>query len=305
MTPIEHSARGFEGHGFNCSQNAFLMTIPILASVLIGAGVAALAIAGGDYYARGLDAIEADLREKLRRLRVNGRNLRKWLVAWSFAVLVTFLVAWLVFDAAVLGAVISVLLVAGPWYLLRRMAERRKMQIEDQLADAMVALASAIKAGLSLGQALKILADQCPRPINQEFRQIVGEFQLGKPLETCLTEARDRLRSENFALFAAAMLASRESGGRLNETVERIAHSVMEMQRVERKIISETSQARTSAIYMALAPIAVLLMYYLVVDPVSTQRLFTTFPGQLMLSVALVLNVLAYLWARAILNPDI
>jgi tight adherence protein B len=168
-----------------------------------------------------------------------------------------------------------------------------------------VALSSAIKAGLSLGQSLKILAEQCPRPICQEFRQIVGEFQLGKPLEQSLTEARDRLKSENFALFSAAMLASRESGGRLNETVERIAHSVMEMQRVERRVISETAQARTSALYMALAPLAVLLVYYLVIDRVNTERLFTTLPGQLILCTSLIFNILAYLWARAILNPDI
>ena len=119
----------------------------------------------------------------------------------------------------------------------------------------MVALSGAIKAGLSLGQSLRILADQCPRPICQEFRQIVGEFQLGKPLEVCLTETRDRLRSENFALFSAAMLASRESGGRLNETVDRIAHSVLEMQRVERKVIAETAQARASAVYMGARPL--------------------------------------------------
>jgi len=36
-------------------------------------------------------------------------------------------------------------------------------------------------------------------------------------------------------------MASHESGGRLNETVERIADSVLEMQRLERKINSETA----------------------------------------------------------------
>ena len=169
----------------------------------------------------------------------------------------------------------------------------------------MVALSSAIKAGLSLAQALDILAQQTPRPICQEFQQITGEYQLGKPLERCLKEAKVRLRSENFALFAAAMEASRESGGRLNETVERIAHSVRELQRLERKILSETAQARTSAIYMALAPAFVLALYYFVLDPVNTQRLFTTFAGQVMLCVAVVLNVLAFLWARRILNPEI
>ncbi|HVW36924.1 MAG TPA: type II secretion system F family protein, partial [Pirellulales bacterium] len=175
---------------------------------------------------------------------------------------------------------------------------------EDQLADAMVSLSGAIKTGLSLAQSLQILADQCPRPISDEFRQMVGEYNLGKPLVQTLTEAKARLRSENFSLFAAAMLASHDSGGRLNETVDRIAHSVLELQRLERKLLSETAQARKSAVYMALTPLFVLLAYYFI-DPENTLRLFDTLPGQLMLSFSAVLNIASYLWARAILNPDI
>jgi tight adherence protein B len=205
----------------------------------------------------------------------------------------------------VLGLAVCALLICLPWYLVRRMAERRAEKIEDQLADAMVSLSSAIKAGLSLAQAMEILAQQTPRPICQEFRQMHGEYQLGKPMERCLEETKERLRSENFALFAAAMEASRESGGRLNETVDRIAHSVRELQRLERKIRSETAQARSSAVYMALAPLVILAMYYFVIDRENTERLFTTVPGQIMLCAALVLNVMAYLWARAILNPEI
>jgi tight adherence protein B len=198
-----------------------------------------------------------------------------------------------------------VLLIAVPWYVVRRLAEARRQKIEDQLADAMVTLSSAIKAGLSLGQSLEILAEQCPHPINQEFRQMVGEYQMGQPLDRVLEDTRIRLKSENFALFAAAMQASRESGGRLNETVDRIAHSVLELQRLERKIMTETAQARTSGLYMALAPVAVLAMYYFVLDPENTEKLFTTVPGQLILSLAIVLDIGAYVWSQYILSADI
>lgn len=113
-----------------------------------------------------------------------------------------------------------------------------------------------------------------------------------------------RLRSENFALFAAAMMASHQSGGRLNEIVERIAQSVLELQRLERKVQSETAQARKSAVYMAIAPAFILVVYYFV-DPESTTRLFTDPLGHVLLAAAVVLNVMAYLWARVILSPDI
>lgn len=276
----------------------------MLGVATVGAAVGVGILAGQDAIGQGIAFIEGDLRDKLRRLRVSTRRLHAWVVAWMIAVVVT-LVGFFLIGNLPFGILFSILLLCVPWYLVRRRAEIRRLQIEDQLADAMVALASAIKAGLSLGQALEILADQCPRPICEEFRQMVGEYQMGKPLERVLVETRDRLKSENFALFAAAMQASRESGGRLNETVERIAQSVMELQRLERKIISETAQARTSAVYMALAPFAVMLMYYFFIDPVNTERLFTTVPGQLILCASVVLNIVAYLWARAILNADI
>ena len=277
----------------------------MIASVLMAVACGLAPLVGEPYYRRGLDYMEADFKDKLRLLRVHSRHLRKWLIAWSMLVLMTFLGLTVVMASFPLGVTSALLLLAFPWYILRRMAETRRLKIEDQLADAMVSLASAIKAGLSLAQSLEIIAQQAPKPISQEFKQIVGEYQLGKPLERCLKEAKVRLRSENFALFAAAMEASRESGGRLNETVDRIAHSVRELQRLERKIKAETAQARTSALYMSFAPFVILAMYYFFLDPQNTERLFTTFMGQIMLSIAVVLDIAAYLWARKILTPEI
>jgi tight adherence protein B len=100
------------------------------------------------------------------------------------------------------------------------------------------------------------------------------------------------------------MMASHESGGRLNETVERIANSVLELQRLDRKVQSETAQARKSAVYMAMAPAVILVVYYFV-DPVNTSLLFTEIVGQIFLGIAILFNVVAYFWARAILHPDI
>lgn len=274
------------------------------ASLLMGACAGLGAYAGRDYYAHALDFVERDFGDKLRVLRRPTLQLRRWLNVWAGLIVAVAVVLIVFFDSPVFAVLAVALLTAFPWYLLHRLAEARKRRIEDQLADAMVSLSGAIKAGLSLAQSLQILADQCPPPISEEFRQMVGEYNLGKPLVQTLTEAKARLRSENFSLFTAAMLASHDSGGRLNETVDRIAHSVLELQRLERKLLSETAQARKSAVYMALTPLFVLLAYYFI-DPENTLRLFDTLPGQLMLSFSAVLNIASYLWARAILNPDI
>ena len=278
--------------------------LQVLGSSMVATAIAVGALAGRSTYSQAIDFVENDLRDKLRRLRLRTNSLRKYLVTWTIVVAVTAAVLLIAAGSLVFSITAAVLLVSLPWYVLRRLAEKRRLLIEDQLADAMVSLSNAIKAGLSLAQSLDILARQSPKPICQEFLQIVGEYQLGKDLEQCLKEAKDRLRSENFALFAAALEASRQSGGRLNETVERIATSVRELQRLERKVRSETAQARTSSVYMALAPPVILVMNYFI-DPVHTRMLFTEVPGQIILCAAGVMNLLAYFWARMILNPEI
>jgi len=275
-----------------------------LGSLLIGLAVGTFAWSAEGELSRALAYVERDLSDKLRRLRAPTANVHAYVIAWLVLTGVNFLMFWLVLESPIFAVLISAFLLCGPWYLLRRMAQRRRQKIEDQLADAMVMLANAVRAGLSLAQSMDVLAAQCPSPINYEFRQIVGEYNMGKPLAQTLQEARARLRSENFALFAAAMMASHQSGGRLNEIVERIAQSVLELQRLERKVQSETAHARKSAVYMAIAPAFILVVYYFI-DPESTTRLFTDPFGHLLLAGALVLNALAYLWARLILSPDI
>lgn len=276
----------------------------VLGDVFMGLSAGLLAFFGRAWVVRGWMFVESDIADKLRRLRASTRHLRSYLIGWIIAITATFFGFLLALNNIVLATLIGGMLFCAPWFLLRRMAERHRVKIEDQLADAMVTMANAVRAGLSLAQSMEILAAQCPKPINAEFFQMAAEYKLGKTLERTLTEAKERLRSENFALFAAALLASHESGGRLNETVERIAESVRELQRLERKVASETAQARKSAVYMALAPLIILVVYYFV-DPVNTSLLFTDIFGQMLLGTAVLFNVIAYFWARAILNPDI
>jgi tight adherence protein B len=276
----------------------------LICCLVTGWGVACAAYFGAGVYRHFVDFIEQDLGERLRSLRVVSQHLRRWINFWLGLVAALFLALWLGGDALAFAVGSAALLSAGPWYLIRRMAEHRRLKIEEQLADAMVMFSSAVRAGLSIPQALEVLAAECPLPIRQEFGQLVGEYRLGRPLEKTLEEGKSRLKSENFVLFAAALLASRESGGRLNETVERISKSILEIHRLERKILSETAQARKSALYMAVAPALILLLYFYI-DPVNTRLLFMTLPGQVMLVAAVMLNIAAYGWARLILNPDI
>jgi Flp pilus assembly protein TadB len=181
---------------------------PLLYSVIMGAAVSGIALAGHEYGAKTLALVESDLRSKLRAMRRETEHLRLYLFMWLGLMGVTLLVLGFLSGSVLLAVLLCVLMACAPWYLIRRMAQQRRERIELQLADAMVTFSNAVRAGLSMAQSLDILATQCPSPVSQEFRQVVGEYKMGKPLERVLREAKERLRSENFSLFAAKAAAS-------------------------------------------------------------------------------------------------
>ncbi|MBC7354333.1 MAG: hypothetical protein H5U08_18405, partial [Thermogutta sp.] len=136
----------------------------LLGCLCSGIAAAILVYSARDWLAQAFAWMEADVTDKLRRLRVRTTRVRFWLILWLVGIAVAFFGFWLVVDSLIFAILAAVLLLAAPWYLLRRMAEYYRRKIEDQLADAMVTLANAVRAGLSLAQSLEILAAQCPRP---------------------------------------------------------------------------------------------------------------------------------------------
>src|SRR5262245_50883405 len=121
---------------------------------LVGVGIGLGSYFGREYYIQGLDFVERDLAEKLRSLRIYTKRLRAWLILWSIGLMALLIGLGYLLDSLAFGLTFAVLLACLPWYVIRRMALSRKQQIESQLADAMVTFSSAIKAGLSLAQAM-------------------------------------------------------------------------------------------------------------------------------------------------------
>src|SRR4029079_13270722 len=112
--------------------------VSAFSSVFVGSAAALGAYAGRDVLGNGFAWIERDVGDKLRALRIAPRSLRQMLVAWLLAIGGIFLVLGLAVQSPLLPLAICAVLACLPWYVVRRLAQRRRLAIEDQLADAMV-----------------------------------------------------------------------------------------------------------------------------------------------------------------------
>jgi len=225
--------------------------------------------------------------------------------AMSLAVIVLLAIIGYAIIQSVLMVLLGVVLGALlPSVVLKLLRKYRLRRLDDQIVDGIQTLISAVRAGLNLVQAMDLLAKNGPRPISQEFAHLVREYEHGVSLEKAMQNAAGRIGSANYRLLFAALLTHRERGGDLADTLERIAGSIREIYRLEKRVETLTAPNRTAARWMGAMPAVVLGILYLI-DPYDVRMLFTTTPGRIVLLIIVALNVIGFLWIRKIVSIDI
>ena len=182
-------------------------------------------------------------------------------------------------------------------------AKRRKLLIR-QLPDTLDALVGGLRAGLSLPQALGLLAEQLPKPSNQEFSLVVRKLRMGVGLDVVLDELEARIQSSEYTMFTTSMLIAREVGGNLTESLERLADTMRRKLTMEDKITALTSQGKMQGMIVGALPL--FLMWVLTeMEPEAMAPLYSTWIGYGVLTVIFLLELVGYVLIRKIVRIDV
>lgn len=203
--------------------------------------------------------------------------------------------------AALIAAAIAVFI---PSVVMKHLEFKRRDHLERQLTDGLATLASGVRAGLNLVQAMQILVQNHRGPIQQEFSQVLREYEMGMDLDQAMRNASNRIGSSLYRLAFTAIEMHRVRGGDSAQSLDRIADSVREIQRLEGKLSSITAQGRSQANMMAAMPLVMLIILYVIV-PDQVSLLFTEPIGRIVLAVALVLIFVGHAWIKKIMQVDL
>lgn len=200
------------------------------------------------------------------------------------------------FVAGLIGLVLGLAAsAAAPFVVLRVLAERRSRRFESQIPDVLKLLAASLRAGFSLLQAMDAIVEQVGDPMQSELQRAFAATRLGTPIEDALERVSERVASRDFSWTVTAIRIQREVGGNLAEILDTVANTMMERDRLRREVRSLTAEARISAVILAILPIAMGLMIYVVNRPyIST--LFHTMGGQLALAAGAMLELVGVYW---------
>ncbi len=275
-------------------------------------GVAALALTlatvvvawFGAEDARGSRALRlhvAALDKKLRFLRLPAVGTR--VVAGQIALSV-LTIAVAVATQLWLALVAVPLVVLLPRVLLERRASDRTTKVEAQIEPWLVAIANALKASPSLGEAIASSVSVVPAPMSQEVETIVKEYELGTPLDRALDNFSERIPSRTLQGTVLALKVARKSGGDFSTMLENAAAALRELARLEGVVRTKTAEGKAQAFVIGLVPVPMVLGIH-AMDPKFFVPLGETFTGHLIIGAAGALWLMAILLARKILAVDV
>lgn len=175
------------------------------------------------------------------------------MIEWAITALAAMCAALLVWSLA--GA----LKIKSGWQkgsgpLARWLDARRRTKFNEQLPEALATMSNALRAGLAVSQAFDAVAAEKTIPISEEFEILRRQLHVGMGFEEALESMVARTGSEDFALVAGALTVSRRTGGNVTEIFDKIAQTIRERMRVERRVRTLTAQGRMQGLIVTAMP---------------------------------------------------
>jgi len=160
--------------------------------------------------------------------------------------------------------------------------KRRQKKFVDEFSNAIDVIVRGVKSGLPVNECLKIIAAEAPKPVNEEFHQLVEGFRIGLTLEQGMTRMYERMPLQEVSFFGIVLMIQQKTGGNLAEALSNLAGVLRGRKLMEGKIRALSSEAKASAMIIGALPFLVMGAVS-VASPGYLEPLFTTKEGNFIL----------------------
>lgn len=263
--------------------------------LLFGLGVLLIWRSGQPAEPMRLNAVRSWSRrrdELLRQAGINGVSSVQLLALQMIAALAAALPVWLISGSGSVAACFLVFGFFGPIALVRGSRARRMRDLRDIWPEVVDNLASAVRAGLALPEAVSALASRGPEPLRPAFSRFAADYRVSGRFSECLDQLKADLSDPVGDRVCESLRLAREVGGTdLGRLLRTLSAFLREDARTRAEL--ETRQGWTvNAARLAVAsPWLVLL---LLATQASNLTAFDSATGRALLAGGAAVTVLAY-----------
>jgi tight adherence protein B len=190
-----------------------------------------------------------------------------------------------------------------PILIAMAMRSHRQRELGRQLPGMIDELSRAARAGRSLEECLKMVANDTPAPLGAELKLCTRRIELGLPVQSALAELPLRTGLVSVSVLTTALAVHRQSGGDLVQVLERLSRTVRDRQEFQGRLRAQTAASRATAMLMVILP-PLILAFFIFRDPTYLPSLLESPWGSRSLVLAISLLFVGILWVMRVLRSS-
>ena len=134
-----------------------------------------------------------------------------------------------------------------PNWVLSFRKKRRIAKFINEFPNAIDVIIRGIKAGLPLGDCLRVIANEAEEPLKSEFRYIVEAQTMGLSAGEAVERIVERVPVADANFFSIVINIQQKSGGNLSEALGNLSRVLRDRKKMKQKIKAMSSEAKASA----------------------------------------------------------
>ena len=191
-----------------------------------------------------------------------------------------------------------------PSWTLGFLKKRRLAKFADEFPNAIDVVIRGVKAGLPLGDCLRVIASESPEPMRSEFRRIVESQAMGLGIGEAVERMAERVPITEANFFAIVIAIQAKAGGNLTEALGNLSRVIRDRKKMKAKVKAISSEAKASAGIIGSLPFIVGTLVWLM-SPDYISLLWTTSTGRMMLAAGLFWMSIGVFVMKKMINFDI
>ena len=160
-----------------------------------------------------------------------------------------------------------------------------------------------VKAGLPLGDCLRIIANESQEPVKSEFKTIVEAQTVGISMGDACAKLFERMPVPEANFFGIVVSIQQRAGGNLSEALGNLSRVLRDRKKMKAKIQAMSMEAKASAVIIAALPFAVMILVY-ISSPNYIELLWTHPTGRMMMAACAVWMSMGVLVMKKMINFD-
>lgn len=193
-------------------------------------------------------------------------------------------------------------LVVEVW--VRSRARRRLELFNKQLPVALQVMATSLRSGFGVMEAVQTVSHEMDDPLAGEFGLIIDQSRVGGSFEAGVAAMVARVKSNDLRIVARALEIHRKVGGDLAAILDSVASTMREREELRGHITALTAQQRLGGMIVGLLP-AWVVGFFLVVNPEFISPLWQEPLGRVFLAAGASMELVAFVAMRKIMTIEV